>query len=160
MPPGMTMCRVASTTRLADSTASVPGAASAAMVSPATATSQVTTPCGVTTSPPRMMRSSIMPPDAARLSRHKQTQRILRRAPVNASTAGHDSSSARRAQPDKLENRLAQQLGLVAADRVAAVLEDAQLRALDDAMNFLGEFRRADPVVATAENERRRGDGG
>src|SRR5262249_11774854 len=32
------------------------------MVSPATATSQATTPWGVTTSPPRMMRSNIMPP--------------------------------------------------------------------------------------------------
>ena len=55
---------VASITRLADSAASVPGAAIAAMVSPATATSQRTTPCGVTTSPPRMMRSNIMPPRA------------------------------------------------------------------------------------------------
>src|ERR1041384_1239954 len=62
MPPGITICRVASITRRAESAASVPGAASAAMVSPATATSQLTTPCGVTTSPPRMMRSNIVPP--------------------------------------------------------------------------------------------------
>src|SRR3954468_8338786 len=62
MPPGITMCRVASITRVADSAASVPGAASAAIVSPATATSQVTTPSGVTTWPPRIMRSNIAAP--------------------------------------------------------------------------------------------------
>ena len=37
-------------------------AAIAAMVSPAIATSHLMTPCGVTTSPPRMRRSSINPP--------------------------------------------------------------------------------------------------
>ena len=37
-------------------------AAIAAMVSPATATSHLMTPCGVTASPPRMRRSSINPP--------------------------------------------------------------------------------------------------
>src|SRR5262245_50478784 len=59
MPPGMTTCLVASITRLPDSAASVPSAAMAAMVSPATAISQRATPCGVTTSPPRMIRSNI-----------------------------------------------------------------------------------------------------
>src|SRR4051812_46110676 len=62
MPPGITMCRVASMTRVADSAASVPGAASAAIVSPATATPQLTTPSGVTTWPPRIIRSNIVSP--------------------------------------------------------------------------------------------------
>src|SRR3954464_4104103 len=66
MPPGITMCWVASITRFVESSARVPGAASAPMVSPATATSQVTTPSGVTTSPPRMMRSNITPPTFAK----------------------------------------------------------------------------------------------
>src|ERR1700738_4577453 len=66
MPPGITICPVASTTRLAESAVSVPGEPSAAMVSPATATSALTTPCGVTTSPPRMIRSNIKPPVATK----------------------------------------------------------------------------------------------
>src|SRR5207244_12264692 len=61
---------------------------------------------------------------------------------------------------DKVGDRLAQELRLVVADRVAAVFEDMQLRAFDDAMNLLGKFRRADPVVADAKHERRRRDGG
>src|SRR5216684_8829062 len=64
MPPGMTICPVTSITRAPDSADSAPAAATAAIVSPAIATSQRTTPCGVTTSPPRMMRSSITPPGA------------------------------------------------------------------------------------------------
>jgi hypothetical protein len=59
---------------------------------------------------------------------------------------------------EKLRDRRTQKLGLVVADRVAAVLENAQVRTLDDAMDLLGKFRRADPVVAAGENERRRGD--
>src|ERR1043166_104517 len=57
-PPGITILPAASITRAAPAS-SVPGAATAAMVSPLIATSQRATPCGVTTSPPRMMRSSI-----------------------------------------------------------------------------------------------------
>jgi hypothetical protein len=59
MPPGITILATASITRAASPSASVPGAATAAMVSPLTPTSQLATPCGVTTSPPRMMRSSM-----------------------------------------------------------------------------------------------------
>src|SRR5262249_19954737 len=62
MPPGMTICPVASITCLAESADSAPGAAIAAIVSPATATSQRTTPSGVTTSPPRIMRSNMSAP--------------------------------------------------------------------------------------------------
>jgi hypothetical protein len=46
-----------------DCPASAPGVVTAAMVSPAIATSQSATPWGVTTSPPRMMMSSILPPN-------------------------------------------------------------------------------------------------
>src|SRR5262249_22296700 len=53
---------VASITCLAESADSAPGAAIAAIVSPATATSQRTTPSGVTTSPPRIMRSNMSAP--------------------------------------------------------------------------------------------------
>src|SRR5262245_30655353 len=63
MPPGMTIWPVASITLLADCPVSAPGPAIAAIVSPATATSQRATPCGVTTSPPRMIRSSMEPPE-------------------------------------------------------------------------------------------------
>src|SRR5882724_7384079 len=69
-------------------------------------------------------------------------------------------SRADQIETDKVGDRRAQQVGFVVADRVARVFEDAQSRTLDDAMDFLGKFRRADPVVATAENERRRDDGG
>ena len=54
---------VASITRLAELAASAPTDAIAAMVSPDIATSPRTTPRGVTTSPPEMMRSNIVPPD-------------------------------------------------------------------------------------------------
>src|SRR4029450_10935292 len=64
MPPGMTICPVASIRCLADSADSAPGVAIAAIVSPATATSQRTTPSGVTTSPPRIMKSNTPPPGA------------------------------------------------------------------------------------------------
>src|SRR6266446_10810358 len=63
MPPGMTMCPVASISCLAESAGNAPGVAIAAIVSPAIATSQRTTPSGVTTSPPRIMRSNIPPGD-------------------------------------------------------------------------------------------------
>src|SRR2546421_10374343 len=62
MPPGITMRPVASITGVVDCAGSVSGAAIAAMVSPAMAISHWMTPCGVTTSPPRTMRSSITPP--------------------------------------------------------------------------------------------------
>ena len=63
MPPGMTMCPPASITRPAVSAGSAPGAAMAAMVSPAMATSAAMTPWGVTTWPLRMMVSSMVPPE-------------------------------------------------------------------------------------------------
>src|SRR5262245_39217870 len=65
MPPGMTILAVASTTRVASPSASVPGDATAAMVSPLMARSQRVTPCGVTTSPPRMIRSSMRAPSSS-----------------------------------------------------------------------------------------------
>src|SRR5579871_3641725 len=58
MPPGITMCPAAWITRRASPVAAAP---TAAIVSPATATSPRTTPCGVTISPPRMTRSNIVP---------------------------------------------------------------------------------------------------
>ena len=58
MPPGMTIFPAAWISFAAPA-AKAPGAAIAAIVSPAMATSAVMTPCGVTTSPPRMMRSSM-----------------------------------------------------------------------------------------------------
>src|SRR5258705_415989 len=57
MPPGTTVLPVASITRPACSQCS--GKPRATMRSPSMATSQRPTPCGVTTSPPRMTRSSI-----------------------------------------------------------------------------------------------------
>src|SRR5256886_15582212 len=77
-------------------------------------------------------------------------------------SCGFGGSSALRARrgTDKRGDRLAQELGLVVADRVTAVFEDAQLRTLDATMDFLGKFRRADPVVAAGQNERRRDDRG
>src|SRR5262245_23263021 len=62
IPPGMMILPPASTTRVASPSASVPGAATAAIVSPLMARSHRATPCGVTTSPPRMIRSSMCAP--------------------------------------------------------------------------------------------------
>src|SRR5262245_42224161 len=57
----MTICPVASITRVNEgSTGRVPGAANAAIVSPAIPTSQLITPLGITTFPPRMIRSSML----------------------------------------------------------------------------------------------------
>src|SRR5919198_6054782 len=57
MPPGTTILPAASTV-LAASSGSVPGAATAAIVSPRTPTSQKPGPSGLTTSPPRITMSS------------------------------------------------------------------------------------------------------
>ncbi len=56
-PPGETICPAASMTRAA-SVGSVPGAATTAICSPRTPTSQRPTPCGVMTCPLRITRSS------------------------------------------------------------------------------------------------------
>ena len=57
----MTILPKTSMMRVADASASAPGAATAAIVSPLIATSHLPTPCGVTTSPPRMIISSTVP---------------------------------------------------------------------------------------------------
>ena len=57
--PGIMILPLASMTRTPSLSGSVPHDVTAAMVSPLMATSQRTTPSGVTTSPPRRMRSSI-----------------------------------------------------------------------------------------------------
>ena len=59
IPPGTTILPEASMTRPASSV-NVPGAATATIFSPCTATSQSPTPQGVTTWPPRIIRSSMV----------------------------------------------------------------------------------------------------
>src|SRR5438093_1232437 len=66
MPPGMTSLPVASMMRAA-SPDSVPGAATATMRSPSMPTSQVPTPWGVITCPPRITRSSMVTLSSVRL---------------------------------------------------------------------------------------------
>src|SRR5919109_1873273 len=77
MPPGMTICPVASIRCLAEAADSVPAVAIAAIVSPATATSQRTTPSGVTTSPLRIMRSNIPPAHADKVDAIESTSECL-----------------------------------------------------------------------------------
>src|SRR5579864_2014796 len=59
---------------------------------------------------------------------------------------------------DEARDGVEERLGLVGAHGVAAVLEDAQLRARHQARDLLGEFRRADPIVPAGDHQRRRGD--
>ncbi len=52
----------------------------------------------------------------------------------------------------------AHRVGFVGADGMAAVLENAERRAGDEGVDFLGELGRANPVVAAGENQRGSGD--
>src|SRR3989441_147578 len=67
IPPGTTSFPVASSTRPASTRGS--GRPTATMRSPWTATSHRPTPCSVTTSPPRITRSSMVPPPSLHLGR-------------------------------------------------------------------------------------------
>src|SRR5258708_4930079 len=106
MPPGMTMRPLASITRPADSAASAPGAVTAAMVSPAIATSHSTTPWGVTTSPPRMIVSSILPPEG-RLLHHvpSSIQALIHAVLVGVNSRGETAGTEACRQPREAFSR-------------------------------------------------------
>src|ERR1700704_1304625 len=57
---------------------------------------------------------------------------------------------------DEPLDRIDEGLRLVAADRMAALLEDAQLGTGNEAGDLFGEFRRTDPVMAAGQDEGRR----
>src|SRR5215470_8875739 len=90
MPPGTTILPRASIVRPPPD--SVPGQPSAAILSPCTPTSMAATPCGVTTCPPVMTRSSMAhllggpdprhrPGAAVRVKSHDRGPRASRSAP-------------------------------------------------------------------------------
>src|SRR5258708_37619189 len=60
---------------------------------------------------------------------------------------------------DKSGDGVAHLFRFVVPDRVTAVLEDAQIRSRDQPVDFFGEFRCANPVVPSGEDQRGRGDG-
>src|SRR5690242_10074 len=63
-----------------------------------------------------------------------------------------------RAIHHKSQDRIHHRLGFVATDRMAAVLEDAQVGAGNQPRDLLGEFRWADPVMPSCHHQRRRSD--
>ena len=65
MPPGMTICPVASTVRPAPTAARLPGAPIAAIFPPETPISAASVEAGMTAVPPVMIRSNMSPPSSS-----------------------------------------------------------------------------------------------
>ena len=58
----------------------------------------------------------------------------------------------------KARDRINETLRFIAADGMAALSKDAQIRTGNEAMDFLGKLRRANPIMAPGKNEGGRSD--